>query len=56
MYHKPRMCRTCLQMSRGDFKFVSLDSVDPLWESNLPNLKEQLMYLVPEMVIIRFIN
>ncbi|KAF5300153.1 hypothetical protein FQR65_LT09244 [Abscondita terminalis] len=49
MYHKPRMCRTCLQMSRGDFKFVNLDSVDPLWESNSPNLKEQLIYIVPEM-------
>ncbi|KAF2903921.1 hypothetical protein ILUMI_02248 [Ignelater luminosus] len=51
MYHTPRMCRTCLQMSRGDFKFVSLDSVDPLWNSNSPNLKEQLISIVPEMKI-----
>uniref|UniRef100_A0A1Y1K5I5 Uncharacterized protein n=1 Tax=Photinus pyralis TaxID=7054 RepID=A0A1Y1K5I5_PHOPY len=49
MYHKPRMCRTCLQMSRGDFKFVNLDCVDPLWESNSPNLKDQLIYVIPEM-------
>lgn len=48
------MCRTCLQMSRGDFKFVSLDAGDPLWESNSPNLKEQLLALVPEMVIIYY--